>query len=194
VIEGPCEVTTHATGGTPMLVNAGDLTLTIGSQVLSAPAATNGQYTMPSTSSLLFAGGETVQLHATGATVPSFDASVTAPATSVITQPATQTTIQVDHTMPLSFAWTGGTGSVLLAMYDSTANVEMRCYLPAGPGSGSIPVNALAHFPVGTSATLVFANQISGTASPAGWAIDLWVFVDARFANGTSAQASLQIN
>ena len=70
----------------------------------------------------------------------------------------------------------------------------MRCELPAAPGTGSIPVAALAHLPVGSTATLVLSTEGDGTSTPTGWTVDLAVLVEARYANGTLAEGSLQIN
>ena len=193
VIDGPCVVFKPA-AVTPSQVGAGDVTLTIGTQMLSIPAVANGRYGPVSTPSLLFTGGEAVHVHATGATAPVLDVTTTAPAAAVITQPATASTIQVDHTMPLTFTWTGGSGSLAVTMYDEIAALSMRCELPAAPGTGSIPVAALAHLPVGSTATLVLSTEGDGTSTPTGWTVDLAVLVEARYANGTLAEGSLQIN
>lgn len=99
-------------------------------------------------SALVWSGGDTLTVTASGADVPPFQLSAVAPSLVTMTAPETPNArLTLDRTQDLTVSWSGGvTGTVQLALDANTATrlTEIVCEAPAAEGSVVVPQAALA--------------------------------------------------
>lgn len=148
--EGPCVVRVYSaleTFGPKVAESAGNVMIDGGSVgVMLSPDAMNHYAKQESTTTNLHAGGDAITVTATGATIPAFTRTLTAPSYIDVTspaQPADGDPLPIDRTKDLVFGWDGGgAGDLVVLLGDATTS--MTCKLPTAPGTGAIPAAALA--------------------------------------------------
>jgi hypothetical protein len=156
--------------------SAGTLQITGGTMPVSlVPSGTS--YPPVQGTSRLWNGGESIHVTAAGAEVPAFDIGLTAPSYVTVTAPAWPalgSNLTIDRTQPLTLSWSGGQdGTVEVQLRVSGARqVGVVCMFPAASGSGSIPVTALAKFPVATTGASLSVDCITDKNTTAGaWSV-----------------------
>lgn len=117
---------------------------------LTLPPLSDGTYPTVSEGHL-WAGGERADVHADGAGVASFDASVTTPHLSMFVGPTPVTPPRTwDRTHDLPFSWLGADDvHVALVASSATGAVRADCSFAGGNGTGSVSSIALSLFPPG---------------------------------------------
>lgn len=154
---GPCTVYTCTTT-TPMAVyhSAGTVSVTgIKQAVTLTPQPDNIYMPFSSQQATLFDGGETITINGSGAEVPAFTVSVTAPTRPTITSPAkpatTSGSITVNRAQDLAVTWSGGgAGTVYIYVGGPTgSNTSMSCGYAASAGSAMVPSAALTKLAAG---------------------------------------------
>jgi hypothetical protein len=163
--------------------SAGVITITGGAQTVTFTPDASGAYPVYSNQSAgLWSGGETITVTATGAEVPAFSASATAPAPVQITQPAkvpAGTVVMFDRTQDFPVSWVPGSGGELHAMVvvnSQTAGEYQRqidCAFQATAGSGVIPVAALTMLPAGRSGYYDVRGRALTTITVGAYAVDV---------------------
>jgi hypothetical protein len=150
----------------PPFASAGTLTLTGGTHTLTVAPMANGSYSqLVDATQTLWSGGETLTLTASGATVPAFSTSVTAPAPIVVAAPAAPAggaKLTVSRSSDLTFTWTGGGGATvgggISAVYGSTAE-SVTCTVPASAGTFTLPASLIAQLPASPTGVGLFASS-----------------------------------
>jgi hypothetical protein len=194
--DGPCTIKDCPTPGadagqpTPRTASAGAVQVTGAAMpVLLVPSGAS--YPPLQSSARLWSGGESLDVLAMGAEVPAFSAALTAPSYVTVTAPAWPalgSTLAIDRSQPLAFAWSGG--------HDGTVQVEIlgdmgpqrtsiTCLFPAASGSGTVPATALARFPLVTTGASLSVDCITDKSVTAGgWSILVRASTQARTAAG----------
>jgi len=138
----------------PAYVSAGTLAITStatatlpANDITMVPNADNTYTDAPLSGT--FAGGETVHIAASGATVPSFSVDLTAPLALLINSPATDSygTIQASRSSDLVIQFSRGTTGVALVVLPldfDTSTEYVECTSEPGASSLTIPKAALA--------------------------------------------------
>jgi hypothetical protein len=141
-----------------ILASAGTLTISSPSQQLVLPPD-SGYFSYGGAP--LFSAGDLVTISATGAEVPAFNTSITAPAAVVVTGlPSDGGALLIDRQSGYTVTWTGATSDVYVELVGG--NVFIFCQPPAGASSQVFPPSALAGVPDGGTAQLaVFAEKLS---------------------------------
>ncbi|HEY8038400.1 MAG TPA: hypothetical protein VIF15_01345 [Polyangiaceae bacterium] len=147
---GPCTVgVVCSTGGQQNAAGAGAITLTgplTPPTTLTDPGShPYAEVDRPHIS--LFGDGETLQISATGGTVPAFSASLVAPTIATVVSPAmpdieSSNLLVLSGAADLTLAWThGGAGQVgvLLAGGTGSTSTWASCAFTASAGSGTVP-------------------------------------------------------
>lgn len=114
----------------------------------------------------LFTDGAQLMVHATGATVPEFTGTVTAPTplANVVFPTA------LSRSAPATITWTQGSGTTMWFLLLS----EEATMLCKGPDNGSftLTTGALALLPASTTSARIYANRVVETTTTAGaWTI-----------------------
>ncbi len=170
-IVGPCTIVYNpapADGGArtkPQCYSAGTIKITGGTRALTLVPGANdvdGEYSDVSVQELVFGGGETVTVHASGggglfsAGIPAFTVMLTMPPKLTITsppKPSPQQGLGIDATRDLTVTWSpAGDQQMnieLMQPADLSPWVDMVCTFPSSDGTGTIPAAALAKLPGG---------------------------------------------
>jgi hypothetical protein len=133
-----------------------------------------------------FGPGSTLNVAASGDTVPPFLASVTMPDLLTVTSPTPDfsDTVTVFQSKDLPVTWTGATsGTIQVSMLQSSTavNIQMVCQFPASAGSRTIPAATLSNLALGgmspfsptvTGIDIIVSN--SAQAMPPGWTIKVF--------------------
>lgn len=102
-----------------------------------------------------FAGGDTIEITATGGVVDGFSGSIVAPSDITLTAPVatgTPPSYPVSSDSDLVLSWTGGSAGALVAVdifpasSSSTHYQRVLCTFDAAGGTGTIPASVLSHF------------------------------------------------
>jgi len=136
-IEGPCTIRT-GTSTNPPKVLAGTLTFTAGSDVVAIDPDTNNEYSADQTG-VHYAPGTSIEVAATGASVPAFSHTLQFPAAITVTSPTPSFFFQLSKSAGLSASWTG-TAPVWIVI--SQDGVFIQCRLE-GVTSATIPASTL---------------------------------------------------
>jgi len=162
--EGDCTLLdctfSGATPPPPQYLDAGAIAIAGGSRAIALQPQPGGAYTNESsTTSALFAGGETLTATIAGAgDVPAHEATLTAPSSVALTTPDLDEPITIERNAPLALAWSGGgAGRVRVAVGVSfldgptlVRSASVSCSFPASSGSGSVPASLLGAMPATT--------------------------------------------
>jgi hypothetical protein len=162
--EGDCTLLDCAFSGAtpppPQYLDAGAIELAGGSRAVTLQPQPGGSYTSESsTTSALFAGGETLTATIAGAgDIPAHEVTLTAPSSVALTTPDLDEPITIDRNGPLALAWSGGgAGRVRVAVgvsfLDGSTLVRtaaVSCSFPASAGSGTVPASLLGAMPATT--------------------------------------------
>lgn len=183
-----CVLTQACAAPAAQPVSAGTVTATGAAVPISLAPKADATYPMLSdymATAPWLAGGETVDVTATGATVPAFHGTVTAPNRPTITAPAMPAAgamLAVTRASGFSTTWTGG-GAGKLEIYLSSGSTTLVCDLDASAGSGTIPAATLAMLPAGSGAFAM--SSISTHEVDAGdWAVQLVGYYNAVWQSG----------
>jgi len=172
---GPCEELDCSAAVTAGSHSAGTITVTGAALPVSITAGTSGVYTSFMANQVLFNGGETLTVAASGAEVPAFMKSVTAPGKATITSPAkpssTSPYLMITRASGFTVSWTGGSGTLFVALFGGTNQAtRVNCRFDASAGSGTVPVDALMMLPAGNGGFAMAA--ITETSVTAGdWGV-----------------------
>jgi hypothetical protein len=135
--------------------NAGAITVTGARAPLSFAPTSSGPYTVYSSASALWVGGNTLTIDAAGGDVPAFKGTLTAPSPVTITSPAATNPVVIDRTRDFAVAWAGGgAGQVVLTLTTTPPKAgqprtSVTCRFPVASGQGAAPAAALATLPAG---------------------------------------------
>lgn len=189
-----CYVTTctspgmSATGGDR---SAGDITLAVdGVTVLTAKPGAMNKYPTATATPPLFHGGETLSIAAAGSPggVPAFTASDIAPTTVDFESPPMPSpgqSFSLDRTQDLAFTWggTGAKGHVAISLISDggPSSPRIACYFPAAAGQGTIPKEALASLPLGSTGSFDLGGGRVQYLDVPGWAITYRTFIQATW-------------
>lgn len=175
---GPCEELDCSAAVTAGSHSAGTITVTGATVPVSIPPGTNGVYPGYQATQALFNGGETLTVAASGAEVPAFMKSVTAPGKATITSPAKPASgspyLMVNRAAGFSLTWTGGgSGKLMVSLFGGTnQTTRVTCKFDASAGTGMIPAAALMTLPAGNGGFAMAA--ITETSVTSGdWGVTL---------------------
>jgi hypothetical protein len=151
---GACDIATCVSTPPPG-VSAGTITISGAAQAVTMMPTASTTYDTFMTANPLFAGGEMITFTATGADVPGFTKTITAPTKATITSPAKPSSsspyLMISRSQDFSVSWTGGgSGLVQVALNSSQAEQRVFCRFDASAGTGKIPSAALATLATGT--------------------------------------------
>lgn len=137
------------------LLNAGTLTLSGGSYYGSLTIGGDGNYMGVGS----FGRGDILDVSASGADVPAFDASIVAPAMIVPSPtPGASTPVSQD----LAFTWTGGEPNATAYFEALSSPTLVTCAFDAAKGAGVIPASLLTPLK-GTSGALLWFQSRTET-------------------------------
>lgn len=190
LLDGPLEVTLADADGCVTMPNnpatslpAGTITITGTTAAVTLVQAGQGEVYSPNAPAPtdLFTAGATLTVSGTGATVPAFTGTVTAPAKlENVAFPST-----LSRSAPATITWTAGTGTAMWFLL-TTSGGAMLC---RGPDNGSFTLTTAALALLSSTATSarIIGYRVSETTATAGaWKIYL------RAADGlTSTQITL---
>jgi hypothetical protein len=173
VVVGPCLIAScSAIPSGPGSVSAGTLTVTGGLfPIAVSPDPTSADVAYDDDENMvLFHGGETLVVAASGAEAPSFQTSVVAPSPIQSVSPS-ETTLATGA--DLVWSWMGGAGTVVVTVQASGETAT--CLFDAAAKNTTIPHQALDMFPRG-SASVVVTERSTTTVLTAGYSIDVEIF------------------
>lgn len=155
-------------GGTPHYPDAGNITIAGGTKMVSLTPKADGSYTpYVDTMNVLWSGGETLNIAATGNLIPAFSTTITAPVVAQLTTPAPPAQgarLMVNRGMDLVLKWTGGQGdsieAVLSTPVASGKALAVTCTFPAGDTMGTIPAAALMNLQAGNGSFTVYGGSV----------------------------------
>jgi hypothetical protein len=195
--EGPCVVTTcQPTGAqnpTYDELSAGGITISGGAQsvTLAAPPGDGAYEAKSGTGTVLWHGGEQLKFQASGAAVPAFSASVTAPSAPVVSSPPLPSPGQALHfgKNGQTFSWSGGAAGKFIVILAGQAQqgavtTSVRCAFSAAAGTGTVPAGAIAAIPQSSGSFMVMVeNESIVTAGE--WPVSLRLTTVANTPNGS---------
>lgn len=178
---GPCAIKTFSTPevfGPKIAESAGDVTITGGAVPLTlTPDGMNKYAKQKSTTVDLHAGGETLTISATGATIPAFTRDLVAPSYLDVTspvQPANNDPLPLDRTQDLVFTWNGGgTGEFVVLLGDSATS--MTCKFPTTPGTATVPAAALSMLEPGSHGLFLMQAASTEVVTAGDWTVQIIV-------------------
>jgi hypothetical protein len=200
----PCDVfectTSTVDAGALTYASAGDVSITGGTQSVTVSPGSNGSYTFKNTTTVLWNGGETLTMRASGGEVPAFSGTVRAPTTATITVPSAPPAGQslVINRASFGISWSGGSGSMVYLQLgrssSSTQSVMLQCVFDGSAGSASIPPAAMAYITPGSSGYLAAYTRNTTPVIAGSWAITLQALMFALTQAGGpySVQATFQ--
>ena len=174
---GPCEELDCSAAVTAGSHSAGTITVTGAALPVSITPGTNGTYTGFMANQVLFNGGETLTVAASGAEVPAFMKSVTVPGKATITSPAKPPSaspyLMITRASGFTLSWTGGSGKLFVSLDGGTnRSTRIQCKFDASAGSGTVPADALMKLPAGNGGFAMAA--ITETSVTAGdWGVSI---------------------
>jgi hypothetical protein len=147
--------------------NAGTITVTgeTGSpEVLTFDSSTK-TYTA-TTNTLPYSPCDVFTVKASGGAFPAFSGkSGAAPSLVTLTAPMPSTgalgiaTYAIDTTKALTWTWTGGSAGAQLIFTVEAANDILTCSFDAMAGTGTIPADVVAMFPIGTPSLIILTSS-----------------------------------
>lgn len=151
----------------PMFFGAGTITASVeGTQLLSADANPLGIYAAQG-SGPAFTAGQTVSFAATGAAVPAFTGSVSAPEPPATTLPAS-----IPSSADLVVTWTASIAAEDVSLLIIGTGGQLICRAPASQGTITVASSLLSSLGTGTAAvSLAASNSTRQTAGE--YTIDL---------------------
>jgi hypothetical protein len=179
--------------------SAGTLTISGGSipagtTMLPIPAQSNSYGS--SLSGSFVAGGDTVTVSATGATVPAFGPhSVTAPGSIDVTSPAVTgaSPIVISTSSDLTVTWTGGQSGATVSLSAATETITVGpvidCEWDAAAGQGVVPQSLLGQIGTGQG-SMSLVQRVTTTFSAGPYLVSL--HADVRKVAQTSAVVTFQ--
>ncbi len=179
---GPCTVRSCPAGSSQGAFSAGTISISGAAKPLSLVPGADKVYTPQTSTTPLFAGGETITFAATGADVPAFTLSVTAPTKGTITapaKPAAGALLGITRAQDFSVSWNGGgSGTIQVFLTGPGNQPALFCTYPASAGSGKVPTAALMTMAAGMGSFAM--STISEAQSTAGdWAVLANVYFNA---------------
>jgi hypothetical protein len=151
---------------------------TAGTISVSSPSA---QVTLPPdggyyiyTGSAVFSTGDLVTVSATGAEVPAFNASITAPgAINMNGVPTDGGRLLIDRQTGYTVAWTGATSDIYVELIAGSA--VFICRPPAGVSSQLLSGNLLSSVPDGGTGLLVVLTEKTSVTHAGPWPVNLLI-------------------
>jgi len=166
---GACTVRACAPGGASTRApSSGDVKLDFGGAPLALPADEHGSYANPAGTVAPWAPGATIRFASTGAEVPAFEVTLTAPPLLRVLEPAPGgTVVLVDRAAGWKARWEPGEGPVRVAVRQENApgktalqgGVAVDCFYDGGAGVASVPAAALSDLAAGEANVMVFATR-----------------------------------
>lgn len=151
-------------------VNAGTITVTGAAIPITLTPKADNTYTFVSTNTQpLFTGDETLAASSTGAEVPAFSVSVTAPSRPTITapaQPAAGGMITINRAQAFHATWMNRSTAGKVYLYFSgppDSGITMSCGFPAMALAADVPAATLAMLPSGTGSFAASAVTAAST-------------------------------
>jgi hypothetical protein len=192
----PCQIykcTSGQDAGAQQFPSAGDVSLSGGTTPVTISPTANGTYTSKSATTTLWNGGETLTMQATGAQVPAFNGTLTAPFKVTLSTPTMSgQSITVNRSTPFVLTWTGAGSSTVIVSF-STTNTIVSCQFDGTAGNGSVPSSALQNLPAGSGGFGIYSSAMSHVTA-GNWDVTLEGFSLGVTPNGgpTSATLTLQ--
>jgi hypothetical protein len=188
-------------GGTPSYAqaSAGTIRIKAGANTVNMTPQPDNTYTPVTGQTRLWDGGETLEVKADGADVPSFSGVLTGVEPALVQTPSFPTSgapMTIARNQNLVLSWTGGSYGkvfVILARSESsggtTHSVSATCTFDASAGSGTVPSTVLMAIPAGQSGSVSVNGGDKATLTAGDWSITLQEYVPASTPGGTAAAA-----
>lgn len=155
-------------GASTRAPSSGDVRLDFGGAPVALSADEHGSYANPAGTIGAWAPGTPLRFAASGAEVPAFEVTLTAPPALRVLEPDPQgTVVLIDRAAGWSARWEPGEGAVRVAVRQENAagktalqgGVAVDCFYDRGDGVASVPEAALADLAAGEANVMVFATQ-----------------------------------
>jgi hypothetical protein len=171
---GPCQLFSCAAGSQPTPVSAGTITISGGqlpAPITLTPSNTNASYAPGIAAGSAFVGGDVIEVQGSGATVPAFDVTLTAPSSATLVAPAlTLSPLHIDLGADFTVTWTAPanpTGTINLLLTEVTAGatlVGLTCTAPTSGGALTVTRAVLDNLPAGTGFISIEARSSKQTS------------------------------
>jgi hypothetical protein len=168
-IAGACMVRACAPGGTSTRApSSGDVRLDFGGAPLTLSADGNGAYPNPAGKVAPWAPSTPLRFVSSGAEVPAFDVTLTAPTPLRVLEPDPHgTVVAIDRAAGWSARWERGEGAVRVAVRQENAagatalqgGVAIDCFYDRSAGVASVPEAALSDLSSNDANVMVFATR-----------------------------------
>ena len=170
---GACYTVSCVQTGSISLASAGSISITGTSVDGALYQAPYGEY-FTTVDATIFAAGATLNVSATGSTVPAFNETITSPSLVTITSPAgTNAKYVIPSTSDFDLTWTGGQAGAQVVFEGFTpTNTWVVCAWDATAGKGTIPQAALATLP--SAYTGIFGQTNKKTFSAGAYNVELY--------------------
>ena len=176
---GPCEIVTYADVAAAIgTSSAGDISIAISGRSSPIPLARPQDGGIPSYFTYnehIFNGGETVTVTATGADVPAFATTLTAPTRPTLTAVGIAANGVIDRSQAITVRWTGGSPQLSVSL-SGTTDAGLRvveCRFDAAAGSGTILPTVLQQLPSGLAGSFGIAAITSKPLNAGSWSFDV---------------------
>jgi hypothetical protein len=176
--------------GGPRMASAGALHVEGGRTPVTLFPDNSGEYGVAIPDSPFIVGGERLTIAADGNEVPGFTTTLFAPPTVQFTAPVPQppsSTISVAADAGLAFAWYPASVSVVVStdILPSGGHLySLGCSFKSPSGTGTVPAELLAAFPVGAQFQIRAMAAVSEKVSVPPWDIFVGISRTARGPNG----------
>ncbi len=154
----------------------------------------SGAYATSDSTDLLFTPGSTISISTTGAEIPPLSGTVVTPTKVTVTSVGgvMGRPESVDRTHDIVVTWIGGTtGDVEVGFSQGIDSLDaVDCRLPAGPGTGVVPAEALAELQSGGAELGIFAESLL-MVDAGGWTVKLDASVEAVYPDNSRALSSV---
>ena len=177
---GPCKLQQCPTSTPAGPQSAGTITITGATKPLSLVPGTDKVYAQQTSTTTLFAGGESISFAAAGADLPAFTVSVTTPAKATITaptKPAAGSLLAVNRAQDFTVSWTGGGGGKVQVYLSDNAKA-LFCRFDGSAGTGKVPAAALALLSAGSGA-FAMASIGLATKTAGDWDVEASAYFNA---------------
>lgn len=189
---GACTVS-YCTDVLPVshVYSAGTMTIAGASAPIVLTFPINGTYPDFHLTGVLFTGGESLAVTASGADVPPFAGSVVAPTRATITSPAAppEETLTIAQSSDFTFTWTGfETGTLHVGVVGGpNASTQVDCSFDAAAATGTIPAQALMMVPTGGTIYFHMESIRDAEVDAGDWAVTLHATTQAVWPTDTLA-------
>jgi len=188
-----CSVVSCSNATASRFYSAGTLTIT-GTSINGIPQPLTldpGSY-LYETEGGIFGDGALLMVSASGAEVPAFSASVTAPGRPTITAPApSMLPFAITRSDGFAFSWSGATaGAVHAVISEGAAAPQVDCLFDGSVGTATVPAAALMMLPTSSQGSVSFEGLGIDNVIAGDWAVSFTARHQAVWQDGSPAGGS----